>query len=691
MANKTALRITELDYQSIRNNLKEFLRSQDEFSDYDFEGSGMSVLLDILAYNTHYMGYYLNQVGNEMFLDTAQLRSSIVSHAKLIGYTPGSAQGSLSKLDIIVTPSNSEDQDQNHITLERYTRLLGQDIDGVNHPFVTLYANTAEKSPEGSFSFSNVAIKQGEVVTIQRVMDIANESRSFVIPSANVDIETIRVVVQESVSNSYTEVYTKNSDITEIDGNTPVYFIEENSDLTYTVQFGDGVLGKRPKDGNVIIITYLDNVGSEANNISRFVFSEPVGGYFSDNVIIANSISSFGGIPKESIEEVRYRAPYWYATQNRAVTNKDYEILLLKKYNYIDSLSVWGGEDNDPIVYGKVFASIKTRGNYQLTNFEKEQLKNDLIRNMNVMTVAPEIVNPDYIYLGVSAKVIYDASLTSLTSGEIEERVRIAIEQYNSEELNKFTSTFRKSHLQQYIERADPSVQGSEVSVTVQKQVPLDLTRIKSYSIPFNMRLARKSIDSSISTYPYMELRDSNGISRQSYIEEIPEVLSGIKSISIINGGRNYVTAPQVQITGDGGGATAVARIAAGRIISIEVTNPGQNYSYAIVSILGGDGEGASAFAVLQRDTGRLRTIYYSAAGEKIILKNDVGTVNYKTGLITLSNFRVFSVEDNPFYDDNRIVLTAESGNENIYPLRNRILTIDTKIPRNIKIEAITV
>lgn len=685
---KTALRVTELDFLSIRENLKEFLRSQDEFQDYDFEGAGMSVLLDILAYNTHYMGYYLNQVGNEMFLDTAQLRSSVVSLAKLVGYTPGSPQGALSKINIKVTPSNSEDQSHTQIVLARYTKLLGQDIDGVNHPFVTLNANTASIGIDGSFNFSNVMIKQGEVVTRQRVMDVSNQSRSFIIPSENVDTDTIRVAVQESVANTHTTIYTKNRDITEIDGNSTVYFLEENSDLTYTLQFGDGTLGKRPKDGNVIIITYLDNVGSEANNISRFVFAEPVAGLFSDNVSVTNTVSSFGGIPKESLEEVKFRAPYWYTTQNRAVTYRDYEVLLLKNYNYIDAISVWGGEDNDPVIYGKVFASVKTRGNYQLTNFEKERLKADLIKTYNVTTVTPEIVEPDYVYIAVEAQVNYDPVLTQASPEEIEDIVRLAVGEYNNEELNTFKSIFRKSRLQTKIENADPSIQSSELDVRVMKQVPMDLIRSKKYEIEFNMRLARSPVETSITTYPALELRDTNGISRQAYIEEIPEVLSGISAISVIDGGRNYLQAPTVTITGDGTGATAVARIAAGRVTSIDIITPGENYTYAIATLTSDSGEGAAATIVLQRDIGRLRTIYYSSTGEKIVLRTDIGSINYKTGTITINSLRVFSVEDNEFYQDGVLTINARAGSENITPLRNRILTLDINTPRSIQIEA---
>ena len=230
---KSALRVTELDYASIRENLKTFLRSQTEFQDFDFEGAGMAVLLDILAYNTHYMGYYLNMVANESFLDSAQLRNSIISHAKLMNYVPGSKQGALSRININVTPSNTEDANTNSLTLEKYTRLLGRDMDGVNYPFVTLYSNTVSKSGQ-SFNFSNVYVKQGEVVTLQYLVDPANIRRTFEIPSQNVDTTSVVITVQESSSNTDVKLYTQATDLTEVTANSMVYWLEENDTQTYS-------------------------------------------------------------------------------------------------------------------------------------------------------------------------------------------------------------------------------------------------------------------------------------------------------------------------------------------------------------------------------------------------------------------------------------------------------------------------
>ena len=237
----TTLRVSELDFNSIRNNLKTFLNSQSEFTDYNFEGSGLSVLLDILAYNTYYNSYYLNMVANESFLDTAQVRQNILSQAKLINYIPTSKHAAEAMVNIRVTPTNSETTTLDSITIDKYTRLLGADIEGTNYPFVTINANTASKS-NGSFYFPNVRIRQGEVITQQFSMTANNKTARFEIPSANIDTHTLTVTVQESSANSYTEEYLLSTDITGATANSRIYFIEENENLNYTVQFGDGVL-----------------------------------------------------------------------------------------------------------------------------------------------------------------------------------------------------------------------------------------------------------------------------------------------------------------------------------------------------------------------------------------------------------------------------------------------------------------
>lgn len=685
---KSALRVSELDFSSIRENLKTYLRSQTEFQDFDFEGSGMAVLLDILAYNTHYMAYYLNMTANEMFLDTAQLRNSILSHAKLMNYVPGSKQGALSKVNVTVTPSATEDQDATTLTLDKYKRLLGTDKDGINYSFVTLYSNTTTKS-NGSFFFSNVHIKQGEVVTVQYEMTPTNTSRRFEIPSANVDTETIVINVQESSTNTDISTYTLADDITEVTSNSKVYFIEENENSNYTFYFGDDVIGKKPKNGNIIICTYLDNVGTISNNISEFTFVDPIGSY-TDNISATSTVSSYGGIEKETVEQIRFRAPYFYTTQNRAVTKNDYETLILKDFNTIDAVSVWGGEDNDPVVYGKVYVSLKTKGNYALTNFEKEQIKEELIQKRNVLTVTPEIVDPDYIYIIVKGKIFYDSKLTSLKDDQLMPLVKAAISDYVDDELNNFSSIFRKNKLITYIENCEKSITGCDIDIFVQKRFEVDTNRARRYTVSFNLPLEPSILDNRLISYPEIQIRDSANVERNAYIEEKPVSKTGIKEISILNSGFNYISPPTINISGDGSGASATAELLGGRISKIKITNPGENYTYAIISIEGGEGSGASAKAILEKDISELRTFYYKTDGTKVIINDtNVGTINYNNGIIDINSLRVFSVTENNFYDENYITFISKLKSSVIYPLRNRIITIDENDPRSMQLQMV--
>lgn len=688
VTSNTALRVTELDFDSIKANLKDYLRSQTEFQDFDFEGSGMSVLLDILAYNTHYMGFYLNMVGNEMFLDTAQIRSSILSHAKSIGYIPHSKLGAQAEVNIVVTPSVAEDNTASSLTLDKYTRFIAQDIDGTNYLFLTTDSETVSKS-NGTFAFANVMIKQGEVVTNQFLMDAQNTKRRFTLPSANIDTTTLVITVQESVSNTDTKTYEPYLNLLELNSNSTVYFLEENADKKYDIYFGDDVIGKKPKVGNIITCTYLDINGIPANNISKFGLVDSIGGEYRDNVSVFTTVSSYGGSEKESIEQVRFRAPYAYQTQNRAVTIFDYESIILRDFPTIDSAIVWGGEDNDPVIYGKVFMSLKTKENYALSNLQKERILNSLIKNRNIVTVMPEIVDPDYSYIIINGKVTYNPSLTSRNSNELITIVRAAISDYNDIELNKFNSTFRKSKLQNYIESADPSITGSDIMISMQKRVLLDTNNSRNYKVQFNTELQKGTFKHSISTFPTIGLTDNNAVPREMYFEEVLDAPTGINSIVLTNPGINYTSIPTVTITGDGTGALATARIANGKLYAIDVIKKGTNYTIATATITGGGGTLATAKVNLENDVGTIRSFYVNSVGEKIVVNESAGSVIYSTGLLTINAIKTTGSTENEFYGENILTITAPIESDLIFPVRNRILYIDPDDARSIQIEMI--
>ena len=688
MPANTTLTVTDLDFDSIKNNLKTFLRSQTRFQDFDFEGSGMSVLLDLLAYNTHYNAFYLNMIANEMFLDTSKLRQSTVSHAKLINYVPESSHGAETKVNVRITPSINEDQGAAVLTLDKYTRFLGASIDGINYPFVALDSYTVNKDGS-SFLFSNVAIKQGDVVTRQFLMDPTNTKRKFEIPSANVDLNTVIVTVQQSASNTETFVYNVAEDLTEITRDSKVYFVEENEDGNYRIYFGDDIIGKKPTNGNIINITYVDNAGSVANKINVFTLIQSVGS-FNDNVRVSSISATYSGSEKETIEQVKYRAPYFYSAQNRAITTYDYETLITKDYPNIDSVTVWGGEDNVPVVYGKVFLSLKTKENYFLTNLEKENIKDTLIKNRNVLTVLPEIVDPSYTYIFVRGYVYYDPTVTQYTAAQIRGFVVAAIEDYKTDYLGKFKSSFQKSVIQKYIQDSENSITGSDIKVILQKRIPIVLNQSKNYTADFGIPIKKGDFNSSISSYPSIGIVDTNFVTRQVFFEEVPSIASGIDRIDIVNGGLNYTTVPTVTIVGDGTGATGVAKLYGGRVASIEMTNKGVNYTRAAVTIEGETGIGVIVEPILQSRIGKLRTYYLNSNGEKIFVNNDAGTIDYDNGIVVLKSLLPVSVATNSYYEPNVLSINTFVDKEIISSIRNKIIDIDIDNPLSYQLEIVS-
>lgn len=673
-----ALKVADLDFFSIRNNLKDFLRNQSAFTDYDFEGSGMSVLLDVLAYNTYYNSYYMNMAANESFLDTAQLRQNILSHAKLVNYVPMSKRGAEARITVTVTPGPTEDQAVQYITLDKYTNFLGADKDQVNYPFVALNSNTAYKS-NGSFVFPNVIIRQGEAVTRQFPVLANNVTRRFQIPSQNVDTSTLTVTIQESSSNTYTTEYTLSEDFIELRSNSTVYFIEEDHDLNYTIYFGDGVIGQRPANGNIVQVTYLDTVGTKANSIVKFSPTDGDGiAGFKSNVRIRVTDAATGGTEKETDDQIRFRAGHYYTSQNRAVTKDDYEALITKDFPNIESVSVWGGEDNDPPQYGKVFIALKTKGYYILTNLEKENIKDTLIRNRNILTVDPEIVDPEYVFVLVRGNVRYNPNLTRKPEGQITNLIKDSIFNYATKELYTFKSTFKLSKMQQYIESAEPSITTSDVDIFLQRRVKLEINDVNTYNINFNTPLRKGDYAFKFYTYPTVSVADVAGIRRDVFFEETPESYTGIDSIEIQSPGVNYTSGPKVTITGDGTGAEAEAIVVNGRIVKINITNPGLNYTRAFAAIDDSDGSGAVLVVKLRSSMAILRSYYFKSNGVKVFVNEKAGTINYLTGKVTLDSLLPLDVTSNDFYDQNVLTLNVVPEQGVIDPSRNRLLAIDT-------------
>lgn len=691
MQANTNLRVAELDFDQIKTNLKTYLSNQSEFVDYDFEGSGMSVLLDSLAYNTHYLGFYLNMVANEMFGDTAQLRNSILSHAHHLNYKTGSQVGSKVLVNITATPNPvSEDTDANTATLNKYTKFISTAKDGTNYQFVTLNSNTATKNGS-SFTWSNVWLTQGEVVVKQYLVNNGNTKRRFNIPSANIDTTTMTVVVQESVSNTFKTLWTQADDITEVRANSRVYWIEENSVANgqYTMYFGDDYIGKKPANGNIVLVSYLDVSGEGGNGLRTFIPTDPVGGYTA-NVSVTASSRSAGGSGKETIEQIRFRAPLHYTSQNRAVTVDDYKLLLLRDYPNIDAVSVWSGVENDPPVYGKVFISLKPKDNYVISVVEKTRIKEEIISNRAIMTAIPEIIYPDYTYLLLKMRIFYNPKLTSLSADDIKALVRQTVIDYRDTDLQTFESVFRESKLHRLVDQCERSITSSEFTLFLQKRVDITTGETRTYTIDFNLPLKKALFPDQAYTYPAFKGRDLNEVERDLYYEVTPDSFTGVDSITVNDPGVDYTETPTVTISGDGTGATAEAVIVNGKVESINVVERGSNYSRATVAITGGgNGSGAAATVVLGGDTGVLRTFYFRDNGEKVIVNENAGRIRFDTGSIALSEVLPLSVTENSQYANNVLTFNIQPDDETISYVRNRILDIDANDPNSIVIEMI--
>jgi len=673
------IRITELDFDSIKANLKEFLRSQPEFTDYDFDGSALSVLLDVLAYNTHYMGYYMNMVGNEMFIDTAQLRQSVVSHAKLLGYTPRSRVASQAIIDVkfaeVVGGANSS------MTLPKFTKFTSAPKDGKSYSFVTIESRTVAKDANSDFIFESVTIKEGNPVSyVFAYVADTNSKQIFELPDEGIDTSTITVQVQKGADNYSLETFELAEDATSVVSDDPVYYLEENRNGRYQIYFGDGVIGKALDDGNLVLVSYVVTSGDEANGIGTFrLSSNPKPG--STGVVTVTQESS-SGKQAEDIESIRFTAPKSFIAQNRAVTKNDYEALINKNYPYFDSVSVWGGEENDPPVYGKIFFSCKPRGNYEVTQTEIQYMKDNVLKPISVLTVTPEYVAPDYNYMNFVIDVVYDPRQTTKTAGAINTAVRAAVEGFANTYLNTFNNTFRMSKLVRAVDEADPSIQNNSIRVLIEKRFRPLLNQAKSYRIDFYVPLRKGTALDRLYSSPSFGIIDEYGVERTAFIEEVPQSFTGIDEITVLATGDQYTDIPKVTIEGDGEGAAASAVIINGKLKSVVVTNSGSGYSAAVVRVEGGGGSGAELRAVLQGKKGTLRTFYYDVNNIKRVINNNVGTIYYDDGYIVLDSFAPTFVND-PF----GTMTFKASPNTNVFSTtRNAILTLDDTDPAAIDI-----
>ena len=674
MAN-ARLQITDLDFDQIKNNLKSYLQQQSEFTDYDFEGSSLGVLLDILAYNTHYNAYYLNMVANEAFLDTAMLRDSVVSHAKTLNYIPYSYAAPRAITTITV---ETNDTTPGTLTLSRGQTFSSNLIDNMSYNFTTLQDYTVTKS-NTQFVFENVSLYEGRLVNYNFSFTRNSNPKSiFQLPDNNIDTNTLYVTVTDNIGNTATQVYNHVSDVLDVDPTTNAYFIQEARNGNYEIYFGDGVIAKQLVDGSTVSVSYLITNGTTANKANGFVPDGPIGIYSIVDVVV-NDIAA-GGAIREPVDSVKYSAAAQYATQNRLVTFKDYETYIRSKYPSIDSLSVWGGETDIPPVYGKVYISLKPKTNYFISETEKQRIITDIINPKSIVAVQSEIRDPEYLYLIVETSVQYDPKKTTLKEDAIKTNIRNSILSYRDTNLNRFGASFVLSKLQEAVDTTDTnSIIGSEATVRVQRRFEPNIGNSASYTVKFNVPIHRGTITNKLKSTEF-DVFDTSGVRRTAQFDEAPQSYTGISEILVTNPGVGYTTAPTVTISGDGSNATAEAVIVNGRIQKILVTNRGIEYTQATVSITGGNGYGAEALVVVDAKVGVLRTIYYDSLAQRQIINANAGTIEYDNGIVNINDIRFLSVSSS----DNLVQLTIEAEKGIIQSIRNTILTIDQDDPISI-------
>ena len=670
------IQMTDLDFNTIKNNLKTFLQSQDTLKDYNYEGSALSTLLDVLAYNTQYNAYYLNMVANEMFLDSAIQRSSVVSQAKLLNYVPKSALAPEAYINFVVNQVTDSS-----LTLPKFTSFMSEAIDGVNYNFVTSDSTTVEVY-NNKATFSMVSIKQGIPSTLTfTVNSSSNPKYTFNIPEANLDATTLQVLVQQSSSNTSYEIFTKAENYLTLDGTSAVYFLQESLNGTYDIYFGDGVLGKELTNGNIVTISYIVTSGTSAAGANNFVLMSSIGGYSNTTIYPVSAATT--GSSRESIDSIKFQAPKSYSAQKRAVTKEDY-ITAIQQNNLgyaFDAINVWGGQENSTPVYGQVFIAVKPAGAYTLTATQKQRLVQDVIKPISVMTVEPTLVDPDYTYIQFTSNVLYDPKKTNLTASQIQAAVKSKINSLAATNLNTFNSTFSATDFSTAISTVSPAIITNEISIKLQKKFYPNLSTPSTYNLYYGTTLSRGMFQSGVTSNPSVQFRNPLNLAQiidGVYLEEVPLATGGLESVTVINPGFGYQYTPTVTILGDGTGATAEAVISgSGSIRAINVLTAGTGYTSVVVQITPADndttGTLGAGLATLQGRYGTLRTYYNDSQNVKTIFNNDIGTIDYTLGIITLNSFGPIQVNN----DLGQLTVTANPSTTIISSSYNRILTID--------------
>ena len=570
------LRITELDFDKIKTNIVDFMKKQSEFSDYDFEGAGLSVLTDVLAYNTHYMSYYLNMVANEMFLDSVSQRSSAVSIAKHLGYVTTSTTGAEATVDVVCAPIETSVESPATITIPQYTKFTIK-LDDVSYIFYTLKSYTATTTDTGAnrtYTATGVKLKQGKQGTIDFVVNQTGFEEKYIIPVDNLDTSTLIVKIKDAASDGTYDLWTLYENVTDLTSTSKKYFLQEVEDGKYEIYFGDGVLGAKLIQGNVITVEYLTSEGAVANgagNDNPFAIATPLNYTRADaqttgtvTPTITATSSATGGTVAETIDSIKYNAPKAFKTQDRAVTLEDYKSMVINKYTNASSVSVWGGEDNDPPDYGKVYIAIRPVTGLTLTDVSKEDVKT-ILSKYKVLAITPVVVDPDYTFVIVDSSVYYNSTTSLIPAETMKENVTTTIKTYNNSTLNKFGTVFRHSQLTALIDDTNDPIRSNVTKIKLKKRIKPTLGKIQGWTGKDILKYGSAIVKGSVTSDEFTVCNnicyggnviftdDSNGVINLTsggtiIFEDIGTVdyttgkitISGV-AVNVIEGGTDYI------------------------------------------------------------------------------------------------------------------------------------------------------
>ena len=575
------IRSSDLDFDTIKANLKTYLQAKSEFVDYDFEASGLNNILDVLAYNTHINGLIANFAINESFLNSAQLRSSVVSHAETVGYYPASKTGATATIGLTVTTSDTITSTSSIPAFTTFTGTLGD----TTYTFQTLEAHTATNDGAGTFEYKTdngltaIKITEGTQKTKTFLVGETTDNQVYVIPDADLDKTTLKVDVFDTTTSSTFSTYNDIESVVRIDTNSKVYIIRETPNGNFEIIFGEGnVLGQSPTAGNKIVITYLATNAADANSISSFTADSTITiGGTAYTPTVTTTVNSAGGSEKESIESIKSNAPISFASQQRLVTAEDYKAIISQRFTQIlDDVVSWGGEDNIPATFGDVYVSLKFKDNISsdVQTATKNTIQNVIAPNLGIMSIDTEFLDPIDTFIELTITFDFDPDLTNLTLDAIQSNIKTEAASFFSTNLGKFNSVFRKSQLITVIDAITPAILNSDTSVKVQQSFTPTLNTVADYEIAFPVALATPDDVNRILESTPFTINGNTCTIRNKLSSTTLEIFDATNNTILFDNIGNYnQNTGKVSIIGFGGTVTAFN----GSAIKISVVPANQN------------------------------------------------------------------------------------------------------------------